>query len=46
MALVNNINVNGLGVIFDPTRIDHVGESLGSFIGSLVHAVELGGRPR
>jgi hypothetical protein len=40
MALVQNINANGLGVNLDPSRIYYVGQSLGSFIGSLVHAVE------
>ena len=42
MALMQNINANGLGVNLDPTRIYYVGQSLGSFIGSLVHAVEPG----
>jgi dienelactone hydrolase len=42
MALVQNIKANGLGVNLDPSRIYYVGQSLGSFIGSLVHAVEPG----
>jgi hypothetical protein len=42
MALVQNIKANGLGVNLDPTRVYYVGQSLGSFIGSLVHAVEPG----
>lgn len=42
MALVQNIKANGLGVNLDPARIYYVGQSLGSFIGSLVHAVEPG----
>ncbi len=42
MALVQNIKANGLGVKLDPSRIYLVGQSLGSFIGSLVHAVEPG----
>jgi hypothetical protein len=42
MALVQNIRANGLGVKLDPSRIYLVGQSLGSFIGSLVHAVEPG----
>jgi alpha/beta hydrolase fold len=40
MALVQNIKANKLGVNLDPDRIYYVGQSLGSFIGSLVHAVE------
>jgi hypothetical protein len=40
MAVVQNIEANGLGVNLDPSRIYYVGQSLGSFIGSLVHAVE------
>ena len=40
MALVRNIKANKLGVNLDPDRIYYVGQSLGSFIGSLVHAVE------
>ena len=40
MALVQNIEANGLGVNLDPSRVYYVGQSLGSFIGSLVHAVE------
>ena len=42
MALVQNIKANGLGVKLDASRIYLVGQSLGSFIGSLVHAVEPG----
>jgi hypothetical protein len=42
MALVQNIKANGLAVNLDPSRIYYVGQSLGSFIGSLVHAVEPG----
>lgn len=42
MALVQNIKANGLGVNLDPDRIYYVGQSFGSFIGSLVHAVEPG----
>jgi pimeloyl-ACP methyl ester carboxylesterase len=40
MALVRNIGANGLGVNLDPSRIYYVGHSLGSFIGSVLHAVE------
>jgi len=40
MALVQNIKANGLGVNLDRNRIYYVGQSLGSFVGSLVHAVE------
>jgi hypothetical protein len=40
MALVQNINANGVGVNLDPSRIYYVGQSLGSYIGSLVHAVD------
>jgi dienelactone hydrolase len=42
MALVQNIKATGLGVNLDPARVYYVGQSLGSFIGSLVHAVEPG----
>ena len=42
MALVQNIKANGLGVKLDASRIYLVGQSLGSFMGSLVHAVEPG----
>ncbi len=42
MALVQNIEANGLGVQLDSSRIYYVGQSLGSFIGSLAHAVEPG----
>jgi dienelactone hydrolase len=42
MALVQNIKANGLGVKLDGSRVYLVGQSLGSFIGSLVHAVEPG----
>ncbi len=42
MALVQNIKANGLGVNLDPSRIYFVGQSLGSYIGSLVHGVEPG----
>ncbi len=42
MALVQNIKATDLGVQLDPTRVFLVGQSLGSFVGSLVHAVEPG----
>ena len=42
MALVQNIKATGLGVQLDPTRVFLVGQSLGSFVGSLAHAVEPG----
>jgi dienelactone hydrolase len=42
MALVQNIQATNLGVQLDPTRVFLVGQSLGSFVGSLAHAVEPG----
>ena len=42
MALIQNIQATGLGVQLDPARVFLVGQSLGSFAGSLAHAVEPG----
>jgi hypothetical protein len=40
MALVQNIKADGLGVNLDRDHVYFVGQSLGSFLGSLVNAVE------
>ncbi len=40
MALIQNIKANRLGLNLDPKRIYFVGQSLGSLMGSLVHAVD------
>ncbi len=40
MALVQNIKADRLGLNLDPKRIYFVGQSLGSFMGTLVHAVD------
>lgn len=40
MALVQNIKADRLGLNLDPKHIYFVGQSLGSFMGTLVHAVD------
>jgi hypothetical protein len=40
MALVQTVSATGLGLNLDPSRIYYVGQSLGSYVGTLVHAVE------